>query len=1059
MMAMKMSPKEFYRERHPKKFSDSKIVSKPSLTKPTLEAHLLNLTTRNEQDQFEKFALHLSELEVCPNLKPNTGPEGGGDGKTDAESYPVASDLALGWAVGHDTAGASELLAFAVSAKKKWQEKLRADLEKIQKTGKKFTHTYFITNQPVKADKRKELEKRLGKEFKTDLHILDLTWIMGKSYTPRRIEMTIKELGIDADYKDIVEIGPIDTVRQKRIDMLDAKIEDAVSRGLANYNIVSDAIDSAIYSREQETGRNIVEGSFGRAIRLADRYGTANQKFISRYQKCWTAFWYFEDYEAFKKMYLDTQKHAISAGGFDNIQKLSNLRNLLQHAHAIDKKLVTKKLIDIHTEAINAELRKLAEDETAPSSSAAAKASLIEISLQQAVANGEAIDDKLQQLEEVIKAGEVYSIFPFEDVSEFISMLGDVIGDNEAYDSLFETVREISQKRDGEKKSAEMMLDRAQKLIEEGKYYKAIQQLGQLLPNFHKREMLPEASRALFYMGNCYEMVGLYWAARGSYLSAASIETGEFFKDEEPSAVQLAVYQAMIGIEMRLGRIPQVIQWYEIFRIFVGILPGDKWNVDLLSEKTLLYDLRLGSTFLTANTLPQKIVNLIPVLGQQMLENAAIALEYRVGRSDLFPDEFTEGVQEDQREEHFNNWAKQIPANYVPEQLHLYEDETVLLTSHIVGTTVIIRSPNNPLCIMTAESILATTESLLATAHLYKAMAAEPKVTISLEYDKSSTLSELTNEINRDDLYITVKVPAFNGNSLVGIDQDKLMRSILNISAEITVNAIMFKDARESFAAIMGKERAFIRSVGFVASYVRLGNVVGYSPKYKASDWVKDIKVALPETGDEHEALPPEVEESTDFKEFDFTEIPHTKMESVSIIHLQLWDRAGWHGAGYMIAPGSPHPPIMALMFRDASSGMKIFEKWREEYGEYDQKEVIRVAIMRSIDEEFPNDYRVGVSANMATTGMQNKLVASSTRITTMTPEKSGNLDSFIEQFKHVGEFLLAPAIPDEKGELIIRNDLGILKKEIFIKNPNEVVDNDPDFVLTGKSRQDSQSI
>ncbi len=91
----------------------------------------------------------LSELEICPNIKPNTGPAGGGDGKTDA-------DTALGWYIGYETAKSDQSLAFAISAKKTWETKLNQDLEKISKTGRKFTQTYFITNRYVKTDKRKK---------------------------------------------------------------------------------------------------------------------------------------------------------------------------------------------------------------------------------------------------------------------------------------------------------------------------------------------------------------------------------------------------------------------------------------------------------------------------------------------------------------------------------------------------------------------------------------------------------------------------------------------------------------------------------------------------------------------------------------------------------------------------------------------------------------------------------------------------------------------------------------------------------------------------------------
>jgi len=103
-----------------------------------LEYHLSTLTSRSQEVKFEHFARRLAELEICPNLLPQTGPTGGGDSKVDSETYPVADDLALGWYMGIGREAASERWAFAFSAKKKWRGKLRSDIAKIASTGRDY---------------------------------------------------------------------------------------------------------------------------------------------------------------------------------------------------------------------------------------------------------------------------------------------------------------------------------------------------------------------------------------------------------------------------------------------------------------------------------------------------------------------------------------------------------------------------------------------------------------------------------------------------------------------------------------------------------------------------------------------------------------------------------------------------------------------------------------------------------------------------------------------------------------------------------------------------------
>ncbi len=116
------------RARHPDLFSDTRIDETTQLPKSVFEYHLETLTHRKEEYQFEHFCRKLAEREICPNLRVQTGPTGGGDSKVDTETYPVAQEIAERWWVGSPAAGA-ERWAFAFSAKKAWKTKVKADVE------------------------------------------------------------------------------------------------------------------------------------------------------------------------------------------------------------------------------------------------------------------------------------------------------------------------------------------------------------------------------------------------------------------------------------------------------------------------------------------------------------------------------------------------------------------------------------------------------------------------------------------------------------------------------------------------------------------------------------------------------------------------------------------------------------------------------------------------------------------------------------------------------------------------------------------------------------------
>ncbi|MEJ8308029.1 hypothetical protein [Agrobacterium larrymoorei] len=91
------SPSKLMRVRRPERYSDSERVDAYRLSESELRNHLDTLTDRNQHKDFENFCRKLCERELAPNLRPQTGPEGGGDGKVDTETYPVALDIAERW--------------------------------------------------------------------------------------------------------------------------------------------------------------------------------------------------------------------------------------------------------------------------------------------------------------------------------------------------------------------------------------------------------------------------------------------------------------------------------------------------------------------------------------------------------------------------------------------------------------------------------------------------------------------------------------------------------------------------------------------------------------------------------------------------------------------------------------------------------------------------------------------------------------------------------------------------------------------------------------------------
>jgi len=90
MSEEKLAPSEFMRSLRPELYSDTSNRTTYLLDATTLEYCLNTITAHNQTHDFEIFCRKLCERTICPNLKPSTGPEGGGDSKADTETIPVA---------------------------------------------------------------------------------------------------------------------------------------------------------------------------------------------------------------------------------------------------------------------------------------------------------------------------------------------------------------------------------------------------------------------------------------------------------------------------------------------------------------------------------------------------------------------------------------------------------------------------------------------------------------------------------------------------------------------------------------------------------------------------------------------------------------------------------------------------------------------------------------------------------------------------------------------------------------------------------------------------------
>jgi hypothetical protein len=143
-----------------------------------------------------------------------------------------------------------------------------------------------------------------------------------------------------------------------------------------------------------------------------------------------------------------------------------------------------------------------------------------------------------------------------------------------------------------------------------------------------------------------------------------------------------------------------------------------------------------------------------------------------------------------------------------------------------------------------------------------------------------------------------------------------------------------------------------------------------------------------------------------------------------AFIDSELWDRAAWDATGFLT--DGLAPPILALRFKDAEIGRRIFEGWRRRLGSRDVYEELRVSLVRdrALGDGSAAPYHVVIASEPEHTAerardhgvpldVSNAIVPC--RKNTMTPPAGAkNLELFMAAYLRVGSFRLAAL--DEDG-------------------------------------------
>lgn len=1048
-MKKPLSPKELLKQRRPEIFSDSESIDSPVLDRPMFEYILDTLTNRSEEVPFENFARELAKREICPNIIPHTGPTGGGDSKVDAETYPVADDLALAWHMGIGREAAKERWAFAFSTKAQWRSKVQADVAKIAKAGRGYTKAFFITSRFVRDKTRAEVEDLLSGRHGLDVRILDRSWVLDRVFSNRHQQLAIEQLGIQVTRQSEIRKGPLDVEREQALAELEEAIAAAIEESRFTLQLVDDCIRAAVVARNMELPRAEVEGRLLRAERVANAHGTNHQRLRAAHEHAAAAFWYFEDLDAFIELYPRVEALAKDTLNAYDLELLGNLWMLVHTA--IRRGLLDAKVAELgpKTTFLSRELERLSRDVARPSTALRARTLMIHHRLLTAAPIE--VDDLLDEFRDVVEQANGLVGCPLKPYIKIVQELGGVLGDRPAYERLADLIVETISKHDGDIAAARLLVTRGAQHLQAGRAYDSIRVLGRALARLFKYESRDVLIRALYLCGAAYEHVGLLWAARGATLTAAALATDSFHTHSEITPQQNTGYARLKLIELRLGRLPHVLTWHELdlmTRASAEVMDGD------CKEFDISFMVGVGILLLRASMVELQVLTAVPdVLDQLRLPLAADALRYALGHTDTLPEEL---VGND-LDAFFAKWMEQPAAAKVSERPKLCDGPTATLTSAVAGCSVTIEAETEGPCVEIAESILAALESLLSTALAERTIALEPRLTMRVSRDDGAVNPigfAISDREGRPHVEVNCVSSQLRG---VSLDDQQLIRSaISDLLMEILERVFVMGNIEETLTKLIRDEQAIDRAIHFTGSLVVARNVLGDNPKTTVKAWKGAKEYPVRRENVWWATIPPEPALERDGPKFgegalpekllDWERLKHSDIQTESLIRGSLWDRAGWSGTGSAVADAS-EPPILVLAFRDQEAAVEIFRGLEEELGMVDENERMRVSILRGVSEREPLAYTVVIGSNVTGRNLSpDKLVTMVSRINTMYPSSDQNLTRFLRAYEETGVYYLMPALMRD-GVVDIIWECGIRKRELHVREAWQVGRHDPDAV------------
>lgn len=1044
------TPSLFMREMRPELYSDT--IDRPLyvLDRAMLEFQLETMTARNEHQRFEIFCRKLCQRVICPHIRPQSGPEGGGDGKTDADTFPVAEAIAdLGY-VGSPGPDRDDW-GFAFSAMKDWKRKVVKDVAGIAGTSRKLERVYFVTSQPARAADRARIEAELEAAHGMPVKILDRAWIVEEVIDRERKDIAHDYLGVGQVVSDPMRMGPEDYSRRRRLEDVERALADPSSFEGMERQLVTEAMVAAQLSRNLELPRHETDGRHARAIRLAVKHGSARQWLEARHDALWTAFWWFDDAAAVSDGYAGIEAEALGADHARNIELLVQLHQLL--VNAVLYRMLSPDAADLsaRSDRLEAALEAMTRDEGRPNHRLEARTSLAVVRLGRYFAEGRTgeLPAIWAELGSILDEAAGLAEFDADRLVRLIDVVSIPAGRDPTYRAVAERLADFVAKRTSDAEGALILLRQALRLDFEERCER-IRLLGRAAVRLAKREHAEQMIEAHQHLAIAYRGADLFWASRSSLLMAAAglAAEGEESSELPVGFVPTVKIWAWVALQLRL--VPELILSFRLLRMALATLPLDEASKARVTEGLQKLDAGLGSNILNMTDAEVASLSRAPdALEEAGMPIARMALLHALGHEEVLRED--EGYRELEAEGGLPKFLGLLKAQPVSRDLVgglvLNSPAGQVLETCICGLTVEVVTPGTDAGIVTGQALVATVEAMLATMIEDGVGPHTERFRIDVvETDEDGPKVQTDPRGMRSMVSWPRSLPVWDFPR-----QPDIGAFLIQVVGEMLAATFALPNLKDALWRLFDRGNAHDRVSSVLGSLSGLQRIAGrpvvrldggdrdYPMRERPA--VEEVEPAGPADDDDGRPARGITEDGRP------TVSRHREVKVQSVIDMHSWDAASWKGILYTTL-GDNVPPVFALAFLDRAAARRIFERWRERFGTKDVNHEISISIIRNLPGHPSTHYAIQITSRRPDDGgwERGTLYQTVFRIHVVEPDDDVNLESFLTSLRPAGCFILAPAvISGQEPDLL--TDLVILKRFINVVDAADLAEHDIEHV------------